>query len=155
LEWLIASEHPTVAYVDGVERKLLERFAAPTIRYDRERLDMSAVGRDCDMAVLNGTHGTTASILIAGKPVMQLPIYLEQGLLAHAVCRMGAGAQAPVAQPQSVIEQIAKVATSIQYAEAAKQFARKYASFDPIQSNEQVLDRIEEVLSRKPALLSS
>ena len=86
LAWLARSGHPTLAYVDGVDAKKLERANSPTMRFERERLDTARVAWECDVAVLNATHGTTASVLIAGKPVMLLPIFLEQGLIGATPC---------------------------------------------------------------------
>src|SRR5436309_6983197 len=92
LEWLANSNHSTLAYVDGVDPKLRARFSNSSIQFECERINMQLAGRECDLAILHGTHGSTAAMLLAGVPVMQLPIFLEQGLLADAVCRIGAGA---------------------------------------------------------------
>ena len=146
LQWLADSGHPTLAYVDGVDRKVLERPHPPHLRFESDRLDMAQVGKTCDLAILHATHGTTASILIAGKPIMQLPIFLEQGLMAHAVCRMGAGVQASVAKPEPVLQELRKLLSSQTYADAARGFARKYADYDPIAATDRVVAEVEKVL---------
>jgi O-acetyl-ADP-ribose deacetylase (regulator of RNase III) len=146
LEWLAGCGHSTLAVVDGVDRTLLQKMSAPTLRFERERLDMSLVAKQCDMAVLHGTHGTTASILAAGKPIMQLPIFLDQGLLAHAVHRMGAGAQAAANNSKAAIAELEKLVSSPAFGVAAQRFATKYAGFDPIEATEQLLDEVERVL---------
>jgi len=146
LEWLANSGHSTLAYVDGMDWKTLERFSGSSIRFERERLDMQLVGKECDLAILHGTHGTTASVLVAGRPVMQLPIFLEQGLLAHAVCRLGAGAQAPANNEEAALGQLQKVISSTAYAAAAQKFATKYAGYEPAEASQKLLDEIERVL---------
>ena len=147
LEWLAGSNHSTVAYVDGVDRKLLARFSNSSIRFERERINMELAGKECDVAILHGTHGSTAAMLLAGKPVMQLPIFLEQGLLAHAVCRMGAGAQAPATNPDEAISQLNKVISVPEYGAAARRFAAKYAQYNPLEASERLLDKVEGALS--------
>jgi UDP:flavonoid glycosyltransferase YjiC (YdhE family) len=146
LEWLAQSGHSTLVYTSA-DRKSLERAHAPNLKFERERLDMSIVAKECDVAILHATHGTTSSILIAGKPVMLLPIFLEQGLMGHAVCQLGAGTQAPASHREQAIAELEKVVSSQAYAASAKQFASKYAGYNPVDANERLLDRIDEVLS--------
>jgi hypothetical protein len=153
LDWLARAGHPTLAYVDGVDRKSLDKIRAPTLRFERERLDMARVAGECDLAILHATHGTTASILIAGKPVMLLPIFLEQGLMGHAVCKLGAGEQAPAFEPERATDELAKVIASDAYAAAAQRFAAKYAGYDSHDANERLLGRIEQVLAQATATL--
>ena len=38
----------------------------------------------CDVAVLNGGHGVTSQMLLAGKPVLEIPLAMEQRLLTSA-----------------------------------------------------------------------
>jgi hypothetical protein len=92
-------------------------------------------------------------MLLAGRAVALLPIYLEQGLLAHAVCRMGAGAQGAAGRPEDAVAAVAKVVTSWTseaepgpHAAAARRFATKYASHDPSAANQQVLDELDAML---------
>jgi hypothetical protein len=154
LRWLAESGRPTLAYVDTPNAALLEQFTAPTLRYERERLDMNRVAHECDVAVLHAPHGTTAAMLLAGKPLALLPMFLEQGLMAHAVCRMGAGEQAVVTRPEFASEQLEKVVSSPRYAEAARQFAAKYDGYDPVEANERLLDAVEGVLCDSPSLVA-
>ena len=44
-----------------------------------------------DEAVLNGTHGSTVLTLLAGKPILQLPLVLEQDRTRRATVRLGRG----------------------------------------------------------------
>jgi len=45
----------------------------------------------CDAAVLHSGQGATAAVLLAGKPILQIPLVLEQRLTAEATVRLGAG----------------------------------------------------------------
>jgi hypothetical protein len=146
LEQLNQWQYPTLIYADGVEPKIREQFTSATLRFEETRLDIGEVGRQCDLAILNGTHGTTMSLLMAGKPTLQIPIYLEQGLVAHAVKRMGAGLGAPIDQPGAIIERLGEMLGSDHFTAAARRFADKYAALDPVRQNELLVDRIEELL---------
>jgi hypothetical protein len=60
-------------------------------------------------------------MLLAGRPLMLLPIFLEQGLMAHAVCGMGAGAQAPAANPEGAVAGLEKFVAEVEtYGAAAR-----------------------------------
>jgi UDP:flavonoid glycosyltransferase YjiC (YdhE family) len=147
LEQLNQWKYPTLIYPDGIDAKTRERFTSSTLRFEDQRLDIAEVGRQCDLAILNGTHGTTMSLLMAGKPTMQIPINLEQGLVAHAVKQMGAGLAAPEAQPKPIIERIQEMLGSDHFTAAAQRFAEKYTQMDPVRQNEMLVDRIEELLA--------
>ncbi len=69
---------PALIFAPAVSRKLQQEFAAPTIRFENEPPYLGQVSKECDVAILNGTHNTTASLLLAGKPMLQLPEFLEQ-----------------------------------------------------------------------------
>jgi UDP:flavonoid glycosyltransferase YjiC (YdhE family) len=149
LRWLAASAHPTLAYVETINQKLLAEINSPTLRIERDRLDMNRAARECDLAVCHAPHGTTAAMLLAGKPLMSLPIYLEQGLMAHNLCNIGAGVQAPAADPKAAVAQLEKFVPSFEtHAPPARAFAEKYADYDPIESNERLLQAIESAVNR-------
>ena len=149
LRWLAGSGNPALAYVDTANAKLIEEVKSPTLRIEREPLDMKRVADECECAILHAPHGTTAAMLLAGRPLMMLPVFLEQALMATAVCRMGAGVQSPAADAGGVVARLEKFVSGVDgYAPAAQAFAAKYAGYDPVESNERVLDGIEEILSR-------
>ena len=100
-------------------------------RFQSEPLDLAEAGKTCDLAILNGNHGTSVSMLLAGKPMLQVPITLEQGLFSQAVARFGAAKVAAPNRPLEVIARLMEILGSEAYAEAARRFAAKYAGYDP------------------------
>lgn len=101
------------------------------MRLAPRRVDLAAVGRECDLAVLNGGHGATAEMLLAGKPVVTIPLALEQRLMGDVVARLGAGLVAP-RRRRGAIEEALDAATRDDAGDAgAWRFARRYAAFHP------------------------
>jgi hypothetical protein len=86
-----------LAYIDRLDAGLRRHFSSQSLRFAERRLDLGLVGRDCDLAILNAGHGATASMLLAGKPILQLPLNLEQALTGIATARMRAGLSARLA----------------------------------------------------------
>jgi hypothetical protein len=153
LKFLADFPHPTIACVDTADPRPLPQVKGPAIRVERDRLDMSRVARECDLGICHAPHGTTAAMLLAGKPLMLLPIFLEQGLMAHNVCRLGAAVQAPAVKPDLALAELQRFVASFEtYAPAARDFATKYDDYDPEESNHLLLDQIEALLTpvRRP-----
>jgi UDP:flavonoid glycosyltransferase YjiC (YdhE family) len=107
---------------------------------------VAAASRECDLAVLNGGHGVTCEMLLAGKPVLAVPLVLEQQMTGDAVKRVGAGESAPPrrGEPWEWAGR-AKLEEDC-YATAARRFADRYAAFDPARQREAMFRRAEELL---------
>ncbi|HZN65926.1 MAG TPA: hypothetical protein VFB66_11580 [Tepidisphaeraceae bacterium] len=102
LDALADAGHPTIAYVEGASAALRRQHETDTLHFADGPLDLARVGQECDSAVLNAGHGVTAEMLLAGKPILQIPLALEQRLTADGVARMGAGLKVPAGQPDHV-----------------------------------------------------
>ena len=122
---------PTLIYGDGIHEQFSAPFPATNLRFERERLDMSEVARQCDLAILNGTPATTLAMLLAGKPSLQIPIYLEQALNARVVAQLGLGLAASPERPEQIAASLTSLLQDDRYAEAAREFAARHADFDP------------------------
>jgi hypothetical protein len=146
LNLLARLEFPTIVFIDGIPEESQNRFSAPTLVLENEPLDLEQVARECDLAILNGGHGGTVAMLMAGKPIFQIPIYLEQGLLARAVVRLGAGLEAPFNQAEQVTATFQQMLHSDKFRNAAGTFASRYADFDSANQLQIILARVEELI---------
>ncbi len=140
---LVRSGCPTIIYCDGIPVRVQQEFQTPTVRFENEPLDMQRVGRECDLAILNGNHGTAVSILLAGKPSLQIPIHVEQALLASAIVRMGAALAAAPDSPEDVERKLQALVAGDRCVEAAGRFAATYATFDPSSQIAEIVNRLE------------
>ena len=130
LHALRSTGSPTIVF-GGCDAKLRDQFAAPSLRFETRRLDLKEVAAQCDLAVLSGGQATTLALLLAGKPILQAPLFLEQALNAMATVRLGAGLIAFPGGVDRTGEQIAELLGSPQYTDAARKFEAKYAGFSP------------------------
>lgn len=85
-------------------------------------------------------------MLLAGRPLLQLPLYLEQTLNAAATVRLGAALAARPTRPEEAAVKLMAMLSSARFAEAAARFAECHADFDPTAQVERALDRIEELV---------
>ncbi len=88
------TRQPTLVCADDIDRRIQDHFRSETLQFASRPPDLGQVSRECDLAILNGTHASTATMLLAGKPVMQIPITGEQFLTAQRTTALGCGPSA-------------------------------------------------------------
>ncbi len=145
LEVLRQSGCPAIVYCDGIPADLQRQYQAPTVRFENEPLDIQRVARECDLAVLNANHGTAVVMLRAGRPLLLIPIHLEQALLANAIMRLGAALGAASTSAQEIVTQFQRLLTGEPCAAGARRFAHRYATFDAQRQLEAIVERLEEL----------
>src|SRR5262249_54346752 len=146
LESLAKLPLSSLIYVPGADERWLRHVQSPTLCVVNEPINLAQVVKECDTAVLNATNSTTAEFLLAGTPILNIPLFLEQVLTAHRVVDFGAGLAVAADRPDSMIESLLAVIHGDRYRHAAQTFARKYAGHDGTQSVKMVVSRVEELL---------
>lgn len=146
LSWLAEQRLPTLIYCPEIDPKLQARLESETLQFASQPVDLAAAGKWCDVALLNATHGTTAAMLLAGRPTLQIPLFLEQQLTADNVVRMGAGLIAPANRPDESIRQLTKLLSDGSFAQAAQRFQQRYAHFDRRGQLDRLIARVEQLL---------
>lgn len=117
---------PVLVYSTRLDAAIRRQFESATLHFADRPLDLAAVGRQCDLAILNASHGATVSMLLAGKPILQIPLQLEQTLTATATDRLGVGLSADPAKPVQIARTLTALLTSDRFAAGAKRFADRY-----------------------------
>ena len=77
---LVKLELPSIVYVEKVGRKLKEKFDSPTLSFVYGPQNMGRIAAESDIAILNATLNTSVNLLLAGKPALHLPLFLERAL---------------------------------------------------------------------------
>lgn len=88
---------------------------------------MEEVCRSCDAVLCQSGSGTVATALHAGKPVVMLPMHMEQLLFARRVQALGAGLHLTEDRIGQLEACLRRVLTQPGFTEAARSFARRYA----------------------------
>jgi hypothetical protein len=145
LDVLRRAGQPTIVYGSEIPAELRRQFACESLVFEAEPLDIEAVGRECDLAILNANHGTAVSLLRAGKPSLQIPIYVEQSMLALVLARLGVALAAPPDRVTEIEQQFGRLLVDQSCAAAAVQFAKHYAAFDSERQIVEILDRLESL----------
>jgi len=145
LEELSRRNISSLLFIDGLTNEFRRKYASTTLRLENQPLDMRQVAQQCDVALLNGTHGSAVAMLLAGKPALHIPLFLEQSILARSVVRISEGLSASPEDPQMVQRQFNRLLASDDYREGASLFTAKYADFDPILQLQKLVDRVESL----------
>jgi UDP:flavonoid glycosyltransferase YjiC (YdhE family) len=113
------------------------------LRFESEPLDLNAVSSECDLAISNGGHGIVASMLLAGKPHLIFPIYIEQYLNAVAVCVRAAGVMIKPRAVAQVRPALFEILSNDRYLSGARAFVSSYPHFVPGQQLSGIVERLE------------
>ena len=138
---------PTVIVGDGLDPSFKERFAGGKINFESSLVNIESAARECDIAILNATHGTTMSLLLAGKPLLLLPLHLEQYITALRVEKLGAGIAVPSFDAQEMASALQSVINLSSYHRRARAFAARYSDWMPTSQASRAVDMIEDLLN--------
>ncbi|WP_409994409.1 glycosyltransferase [Bremerella cremea] len=97
----------------------------------------------CDLAIMNGNHGTCCEFLLAGRPVFHIPLTFEQAVFSRRTHELGVSLDAVPNQTQQVIQQLSAMMKSSTFREQAQAFASRYVEFDPDQAIERCTSLIQ------------
>jgi UDP:flavonoid glycosyltransferase YjiC (YdhE family) len=146
LHYLQQLQASVIIYAPDLNEAIKQRYSSPTLYFSRSPLDLEQVASSCDIAITHSTHATVATFLLAGKPLLLLPIYLEQAILAYNIERMGAGLKAAPYRPQEIIIKLQLLLDDPRFTHAAGYFAKQYADFDAGNMGQRLINRIDSLL---------
>jgi UDP:flavonoid glycosyltransferase YjiC (YdhE family) len=147
LEALRDTGRPTVVHASGIAQSALARDASSRLVCTAEPIRVAEAVREAHLVVGHGDHGVVAAALLAGRPLLLLPIWLEQILLAQNVLGLGA---AKVVHPESkhpdyarLVEPLARDRVARDRAEA---FAATHRDHRPDEAIARIVLRCEALL---------
>ncbi len=153
---LARAEIQASIYVEGLGRALQETFRGSSLTFLEHPVDMAHALQNCQVALVHANHASTVKALLAARPVLLLPLYLEQQLLAQRVQKLGCGLMADPRDPKTCLAHLERLLTEPTFSRAADQFSRSHAQFDPTASLADAARRVERLLGSAPtAALSS
>jgi len=149
LQALAACGARVLAYVFGGGTAPVRRYHGARLHFSPDPADMHRVTAECDLCVCHGNVGTTLGMLSGGRPVLVLPMHLEQFLLGRAVERAGAGR---VVHPEEAEPDIAGALGAMLGDNAcagnARALAARYAGSSVGTMTERAVARIEALISQ-------
>lgn len=137
---------PTLAYIPGLAPSVRAKYATPALRFVDRPLNMERVTAECDLGILNGTHTTTANLLMAGKPTLHFPLYLEQHLTAQKIEGLGAGLSDPTRQRDKIETKLNLLLEVDSYGEKARKFLSQYKGKEPGMQRQRIVALVDGIV---------
>ncbi len=148
LQQLRSSSWSVLVHIAGISPAFAQKHSAPNLHISLRALNFSEVSDQCDMAISYAGAGTIAVFLMAGKPMLLMPFHMEQLINARNVAALGAGiCVAAETKKPNYRNLVSEILTKPKYAEAAANFAKKYAEFPPERQAENIATRCESLMN--------
>jgi len=122
------------------------RYRSSNVAFSEAPVRMRSALADCELIVCHAGHGTVAQALLAGRPLVLAPLFIEGLLTARRVVSHGAAKMANPDAKAPNYKQLIREALDGACANEARAFATKYRDFDPDQQTRALADRCEELL---------
>lgn len=136
---------PTVIVADGLRPEVMRKFESARLRFMQERACLWQVSEQCDVALCNANHGTTAHFLLSGKPVLSFPLYLEQQLIAGAVNKIGAGLAVNPQTARATGQSLKRLLEDSSFQQAAVRFSERNQGYPMDSYLERALGALSEL----------
>jgi UDP:flavonoid glycosyltransferase YjiC (YdhE family) len=138
----------SLVYISGTHPVQIEKLRHCRIQFADGPVDLKQAAERCHLAVTNATHGTGVAMLLAGKPLVHLPMYLEQYLFAQATERLGASVTVAAKNAKAALQAIEHVLNIPRYTEAARCFADKHRNDRLEEIYHGIVDELELVIAK-------
>lgn len=116
--------HSTLIYMSRQEGAPV---TAPNLHYAPRPVDLVRAAAESDLVICHSGHGTVSATLLGGKPLLLLPLNIEQRMLAARVAGAGAALVAPALKPEGMQSKFLQLLAEPKYTAAARTFAERYA----------------------------
>ena len=146
LKALQARKASIVMYAPGLPAELRSDHANAQLHIADRPLAIQQLAATADLAISHAGHGLSSEMLLAGVPLLGLPHYAEQKLLAHRIEHLGAGEVASLDDGEAVLVALDRMIENSSYRRAAQAFAQKYAGRDSTSALESLAQHIEQVM---------
>ena len=100
-----------------------------------------------DLVLCHGGHGTLSVALLAGRPLLLLPIYVEQLVVSRRVTEFGAGKLVRLDSRNPPYARLMnETLRDASYGERAREFAARHGDFTQAGQVHALADRCEQLL---------
>jgi len=130
MQTLRASGCAVLMYAPTTDQAMLANYASKFISIVDKPLNIKEVSSTCDLAITHSGYNMAVDFLLAGTPMLLLPLYLESFLIARKIEQMGAGLAAPMLKPQGMAAKFQRLLNEPSFTDAAQRFAEKYRGLD-------------------------
>ena len=143
---LRAIDAAVVIHAPGVSDLVVRNHTAANVAFSAEPVRMADVRRECDLAICHAGVGTVEALVTAGKPVLALPIHLEQLMTAKRLVAVGAGLVVEPKESRDYVRLLRRLLDEPAFTIAAQAVAARHVDDDPADRVTRIAERCEELV---------
>ncbi len=152
LQALVAEGCPVLCYLPEVASGRPPPVSSPLLHYASAPVSLAAAYREAALCVCHGGEATLVQALLAGVPVLLLPMQTEQFLISRQIQQVGAGVNAAMqSRPQDWRKLVRQMLDEDRHRHAAQAFAEQYKHFSPQAQVRELADVFEANLGLPPS----
>lgn len=135
-------------FAAGLPEQIRKRHESDRVAFSATPLRMSEVVKQCT-AIICHAGGMTDIALDNGKPLLLLPMQMEQTMTSHRVDALGAGVLMPLdGNPAALPKLLKRLLEDRNLAAHAEDYARQWPSIDQTLAIARLVDGCEALLQR-------
>ncbi|NOZ53056.1 MAG: glycosyltransferase family 1 protein [Gammaproteobacteria bacterium] len=144
-----ACGYSCLIYSPGISNALVRKYRSDVIDFSDKPLQLQAVVKECQLIICNAGLGIVSASLLAGIPMLLLPIHVEQLIVAkRAAAEKAALYEMPENKKNNFKKQIKLLMENNSFTTAARAFATRYHHFNMADMQKQVVARCEEMMPK-------
>jgi len=147
LKSIRASNQPTIVYSNAINQELLDKYQSDNICFEKELLDLQQVAEQSDFAITYASHDTCAQLMLAGCPVLMIPLQKEQHILTTQAVKTGACLGALPFQKEQILAAMNQLANDTSFKSAAMALSEKYSAMNKRSAQEKAVEIIKALLN--------
>lgn len=137
-----------IAVIPGAGADLTNRHR--NLKLYRQPVRLASLLADCTLAITHAGHGTALNCLLAGVPMLLLPLHVEQLMVTERVAALGAGLGILPAYVETRFgEVLNKMLRNPRYGEAAFAAAKRYRNAPPDRALQEITGLIEQAAAQR------
>ena len=121
------SGNPTLIYLGKGADDTRMQFQGGNLAFSDKPVDLARAVAEAELVICHSGHGAISAALLAGKPLLLLPLNMEQRMLSARVMEAGAGLAAPALAPDGMRQKFQRLMAEPAFTAAARGFAERYA----------------------------
>lgn len=137
-----------LVHLPGAAKKTVQTHSHGRVRICGEALAMAQVSAECDLALCHGGAGTSALMLLAGKPLALLPMQTEQWMSAQRLQTLGVAAGLLIDDAGRLPQLLQHVLAEPRYRQAAQAFAQAHHGYRQADALAALLAQCQALLAR-------
>ncbi|MGH8672011.1 MAG: glycosyltransferase, partial [Burkholderiales bacterium] len=128
LGFLSTAPFRTLVYPGSASAVALAKYRTNQLAISAQPVDIVQAAGLCDVALCHAGHGTCAAMLLAGCPLLLLPMQVEQFLLARSLVNQGMALVIDHTQRENFSHKLEQVLEDPAFKTHARAFSAKYQS---------------------------